>query len=82
MIYEYRCNACEHIFDRTLKMDDRKIPETEPCPECGQNEVKQKLSTSGFVTQSIGTLRKAGTEWQDVLKGIKKASGKDNSINV
>ena len=29
---------------------------------------------------SVGTIRRAGSEWNDVLKGIKKASGKDNTI--
>lgn len=34
-VYNYKCRECEHEFDRYLKMDDRKIPLEEPCPECG-----------------------------------------------
>jgi hypothetical protein len=31
---------------------------------------------------TVSTLRQAGGDWQDMLKKIKKSSGKDNTINV
>lgn len=36
----------------------------------------------GLVSQSKGTLTQAGDGWKDVLKSIKKESGKANTINV
>lgn len=33
-IYEYTCRECQHTFDRFMKIDNRKIPESEPCPNC------------------------------------------------
>lgn len=36
------------------------------------------LTTDG----SVSVMRRAGSEWQDVLKKVKKGSGQKNSINV
>ena len=35
MLYEYRCEECNHTFERVLSFDDREIPLNELCPECG-----------------------------------------------
>ena len=43
---------------------------------------EQMLSTPGFVSSSVSTLRRAGSEWNDVLKKIKSNSGKKNTINT
>jgi len=34
------------------------------------------------VSGAISTHRRAGEGWSDLLKKVKKASGKDNTINV
>ena len=82
MKYDYKCRECEHEWDRYLPMDDRKIPESEPCPSCGaEGSVYQVIGCPGFISDSKSTLTRAGSGWQDVLKGIKKASGKSNTIN-
>ena len=80
-LYDYACRKCDNQFTETRSVADRKIPLESPCPECG-GELFQKLSGTSLVSDSMGTLRRAGTEWQDVLKGIKKASGKDNTIKT
>ena len=41
----------------------------------------QKLNTPGFISDRMSTMRRAGDGWNDVLKGIKKASGPNNTIN-
>lgn len=33
--YNYTCRECDHSFDEYLSMDDRKLPESKPCPNCG-----------------------------------------------
>ncbi len=43
----------------------------------------RKITTVGFTRNSgIGTANKPDSGFRDVLKSIKKASGKDNSINT
>ena len=40
------------------------------------------LRMPATISGSVSTLRQAGGDWQDMLKKIKKGSGKDNTINV
>ncbi len=44
-IYEYRCQACGHEFEKLQKISDPVITE---CPECHQSEVKKLISAAGF----------------------------------
>ena len=53
--YEYSCNKCEHKFDKKLSIDDRKIPESEPCPNCNEAEcVQQSVGNSNPHTYGLG----------------------------
>lgn len=81
-LYDYHCDACGHEFTEQLRIDDRKIPVENPCPKCNQSKnIQQTIKPVGFVSSSISTLRRAGSEWGDVLKKVKKASGKGNTIH-
>lgn len=42
----------------------------------------QELSTPNFVAMTGGTLSKTSSDWKDLLKKIKKESGRNNSIKV
>jgi hypothetical protein len=44
--------------------------------------LKQVFKMPATVSSSMAAHRRAGSGWQDVLKNIKKNSGKNNSINV
>lgn len=45
-IYEYQCSECEHKFEKIKPIRDMKVPESEPCPNCGEHfAVKQKVFT-------------------------------------
>lgn len=44
-IYEYRCQACGHEFEKLQKISDPVITE---CSECHQAEVKKLISAAGF----------------------------------
>jgi hypothetical protein len=65
-------------------MDDRKIPERKECPNCDVAGMVEQTITGvpGLVSDSMSTMRRAGSEWNDVLKGIKKASGRGNTIKT
>ena len=73
--YDYRCNACEHIFESVQMMADDLKPTKEPCPECGKKEVTKSWAK---VTPSIGsdmTLtpdKKTGGDWSEMMGRIKK----------
>ena len=68
-IYEYRCTACGHQFERLQKISDEPI---EICPECGQEDVRKLVSQSGFVLKGGG--------WYKDHYGL-KSSGGDSSAS-
>jgi hypothetical protein len=62
-------------------MSERDEPMSQPCPEC-QGEVYRTFETGGISSDSKTPMRRAGTEWNDRLKQIKKGSGRINTINT
>lgn len=44
-IYEYQCQACEHVFDVLQKMSDEPLTY---CPECGEPKLRKLLSAPNF----------------------------------
>lgn len=86
MQYDYQCKACNHVFERVLKMADRKVPEAEPCPECGETQVKQTILACPTVNYSIKTAGVKTTDsFNDRMKDIKKAlppKYRDNINNI
>lgn len=42
----------------------------------------QELAAPSFVTMPGGTLSRTSSDWKDLLKKIKKGSGKANTIKV
>ena len=44
--YDYQCNKCNKIHERTLTISRRHEPLNEMCPNCG---------TFGFISMKIGT---------------------------
>lgn len=49
---------------------------------CTEYKLKQIVKAPSMVTDTKGTLTRAGSEWQDLLKNIKKNSGRGNTIKV
>jgi hypothetical protein len=62
-------------------MSERDEPMSQPCPEC-QGEVYRTLETAGILSDSKTPMRRAGSEWNDRLKQIKKGSGRVNTIKT
>ncbi|MCB1564379.1 MAG: zinc ribbon domain-containing protein [Lysobacteraceae bacterium] len=73
-IYEFECTQCGHVFDRLQKIAD---PDPEKCPECGQANVRRRVTAPAF--------RLAGSGWYETdfkKDGDKKrnlAGGDDKS---
>lgn len=63
-------------------MSDRKQPEQEACPNCNEKDcVHQTLSSAPpLVSDSKSIHTRAGTEFNNRLKQIKKGSGRSNTI--
>jgi hypothetical protein len=65
-------------------MSDRKLPEEQECPECDvAGMVEQTLvSAPQLISDSKTPMRRAGSGWNDMLKKIKKGSGRNNTIKT
>lgn len=80
-IYNYACKDCEHEFDEMLKMDDRKIPEGKPCPQCGkEGTVYQKIGQINMVHQP-GSRLKVDNGFREVQQKI-AATHKKHTMNI
>jgi hypothetical protein len=60
-------------------MSERDDATQTPCPQC-DGEVYRTLETGGLVSDTKSIHRRAGSEFNDRLKQIKKGSGRKNSI--
>jgi putative FmdB family regulatory protein len=50
-LYEYRCEACGHVFERIQKFSD---PPVEVCPNCGEQRVQKLLSSPAIQFKGSG----------------------------
>jgi len=75
-IYEYQCSACGQSHDALQKLSDAPLVD---CPECGQPELKKKISAAGFRLTGGGwyeTDFKTGDKKKN-LSGDSQSSGAD-----
>lgn len=61
---------------------DVNVPYDDLAQHLEDDDVVKVLSSPKFASNTMSNLRRAGSEWNDLLKGIKKASGKDNTIKT
>lgn len=82
-LYEYVCGSCDHQFSDVLKVDDRKKPCDEDCPNCdSKGHISMKVSSARIVS-GVGTMQsRTPTDFRDRLKEIKKMSGVDCTIET
>lgn len=68
-LYDYRCTACEQIFERKLPMSDYELPTTDPCPSCLKpNVIEQFLGATPFIDSvRLGITKPDRTFARDVL---------------
>lgn len=74
-IYSYQCKSCGHAFDELQKIADRKVPEGNPCPECGEEKVEQTLTPVIF---NADALPKHSNDFKYLMNSIKKANHGSN----
>ena len=83
-VYEYICNACSETFEKILMISNRKSPEKEPCPKCGEIKVSQGHLTAPTLGDPVRLgLIKPDNGFKEVLQRIhEKTPGselRDNS---
>ncbi len=49
-IYEYKCNICGQFFEKLIFSSGDE--EKNPCPKCGDNEVRRVMSATGILGSS------------------------------
>ena len=81
MIYEYNCDKCDKVWEETHAIADRDKPVGKDCP-CGKKgKVSRGVTAPGLSYEgAVSPIKRAGSGWNDVLKGIKKASDKECTI--
>lgn len=75
-IYEYQCSACGQSHDALQKLSDAPLVD---CSDCGQTELKKKISAVGFRLTGGGwyeTEFKTGDKKKN-LSGDSQSSGTD-----
>ncbi len=66
-IYEFKCTACDLVFERLQKLSDADPTD---CPECGAAQVRRQLTAPAF--------RLAGSGWYET--DFKKDSDKKSNL--
>jgi putative FmdB family regulatory protein len=67
-IYEYECGQCGHHFEALQKISEELLVY---CPECGESELKKKVSAAAF--------RLKGTGWYETDFKHSESEKKANS---
>lgn len=67
-IYEYRCRACQHDFERLVRPGDQPA-----CPACASTDLERQLSL--FAVDSDGT-RQAARD-KSMGRAVKRQQDKD-----
>lgn len=73
--YNMRNKGTDEVQTMILSLSER-------AEMLASGEWVQELSTPGFVSMSGGTISRTSGDWKDLLKTIKKGSGKGNTVNV
>jgi hypothetical protein len=87
MTYVYHCDYCESEYEIEMSiLDDHTKPIKDGCLSCGKKGKVWRVYKPSPVFYNMGksihtvAANKVGSDWKDVLKGIKKGSGRKNTM--
>jgi len=73
-VYDFRCEACEELWEETLMISDRDKPLKKKCPSCGEKKVKKAIT--GFPGLGVDTTltadKKTGGQFSRMMEQVKK----------
>jgi len=78
-IYEYKCEACGHVFESLQKISDAPLVE---CPVCGKETLRKLISSPAFRLKGGGwyeTDFKTGDR-KNVIQSEKKEKKPEKSV--
>lgn len=86
MNYDYHCQSCDTQWEQSVRLADRDLPTTQPCPHCGTEGAVVRCLAAPSVSYDgggvVSVVRRAGNGWNDVLNKVKKQSGRKNTIET
>lgn len=79
-LYNYKCESCNHEFEKVLKIAEMHQPSQEPCPSCGhQGNVIKTISGAPSLGDSVRLgIRKPDQGFKEVMQRIHAANPKSN----
>jgi len=76
--YDYKCSACENLWEEFSLINDRDQPTNNPCPECGKEEVTREVTGYGIcVDTNVTPNKKTGGQWNELMQKMNKTLSKD-----
>lgn len=69
-LFNFKCTNCDKEFDKFLSIANYKLPESEPCPSCGELKVQKIISPPNMFQFDKNI--KADDNFRDLLKQIGK----------
>lgn len=67
-IYDYKCPACDHVFEKTVKMANYLEPQD--CPECNTKSERTVVGAPGLGDPMRLGLQRPPEAFKDVLRRI------------
>ena len=80
-LYDYKCSSCSEISTQMRSIADRKVPEGEPCPACGQQTLTFMIGTPGVGDPVRLGVRTIDNGFREVLSKIGSSQPKSNLHN-
>jgi len=74
-VYEYRCSACDHPFERILSVSEREAPLKAKCPECGKKKVRRAFDTPPVM--GVDATKGPGSDFKQLMNKIKRGQPKN-----
>ena len=83
MTYNYHCTGCGSHFEKNIPISDRDLPINKPCPSCKKKgNIERVFMAPGINYEgNVSAIRRAGSNWNDVLKRIDKYAGKRSQVD-
>lgn len=84
-LYDYSCNDCEHIFEKTVKI--AHMNDKQECPSCGSMDTTKFIGGAPALGDPVRLgIRRPDDTFKNVLKNIHHRSPgstlKDNSSYI